>query len=735
MCTRHLLRLVRPISSLPLLALLAAPLLTPATTRAQGWIEQTVPGSSHVERVESRIQVFVQGLVARVEVDEWFVNQGGRVAEGHYLYPVPAGVALSGVSLFQGEQELRGEVMDAEQARRIYEEIVRRRLDPALIEYMGEGLFRARVFPIEPGERRRVTLRYTQVLPSVGASLHFKHVGATRPGPSRPEHAAAPVELELRATPQRDFLTPFSPTHALGSERLGDTLVVRASESPIGRISVFLPRSGDVAGLTVLTHRSPGEDGFALLSLTPPDAPSGREPRDLAVVLDVSGSMAGDKIEQARSAVLGLIDGLGPDDRFRLISFSNGLEVHSGEWVRATRAARRSARAWVERLRADGGTNLHAALGEAFRLAPGPERLPVVIFLTDGLPTVGEQDPNRIASSAESHRGRFRVFAFGVGHDVNTRLLDRISDATRGTTQYVEPGESVERALSLLAARISHPVLTDLELEGAPVELRDLYPVRIPDVFAGESLVLLARYRGVGSGQLTIAGRRAGRIERLVARTSFEGEQADNSGLPKLWAARKIGHLTRQLMVEGENEALVEEIRATALRYGLPSPFTSILVQEPGIVTDLPAPNGRPMAARVAGVSSGVTAVKVAEAARRFRELDDAAELEEMRAEVAFNRADADVRLVAGRVFRERDGVWTDAEVDRAMPEVQVARFSPAWFELVEAMPELAEPARAFEHVELSGRRLRLTLGAEGIERWGRGELERVVHDFRSGAS
>ena len=736
-----------------LIVALVAVGLGPTSLFAQGWIDLVRPGMGSVERVESRVTVAVEGNVATIEVDEWFLNSGESVAEGHYLYPLPAGAALSGASLYQGETELRGEVMDADEARRIYEEIVRRRLDPALIEYMGEGLFRARVFPIEPGQRRRVTLRYSQLLEPAGESLHFRTSGALRPthpthgGESVRTRAPAPVHLHMAVTPASSFLDPFSPSHALQLERQSDTLWVDVPEAE-GRVSVFLPRSSDVVGLSVLPHRPAGEDGFVLLSLTPPRITTEPEPRDVVVVVDVSGSMAGSKIEQARTAVQGLLDELGPDDRFRLVSFSNGVSRLDTEWRNADRRSLADARRWITHLRADGGTNIEGALDAAFEVPPGRDRLPVVVFLTDGLPTVGEQDPARISNAAEGKRGRYRIFAFGVGHDVNTGLLDRLSEATRGTTQYVEPGEDVERALSLLATRISHPVLTDLSIVEAPVAISEWFPVHIPDVFAGETLVLLARYRGEGEGAVVIEGRSGGRTRRIQTSAVFPRIQAANAGLPRLWAARKVGHLSRQLWTEGESPELVEEIRTTALRYGLPSPFTSILVQEPeapivaadlltpGLASNAGAPSPRMSTTATAdrirqavASGTGMEAVQMAERSRRFRAAGRADEVDAL-AKGILRDADSETTVLAGRVLRLEGGVWVEVGRDAALPVVTIERFSEAWFTILRALPEL-EPVLGAGLVEVMGKGLRLEIGDEGLATLSDVDRERLIRAFR----
>ena len=262
----------------------------------------------------------------------------------------------------------------------------------------------------------------------------------------------------------------------------------------------------------------------------------------------------------------------------------------------------------MDDLRAEGGTAIAAALEEAFRLEAPEGRLPLVVFLTDGLPTVGEQNPERIAEAAERRRERARVFAFGVGYDVNTYLLDRLGEAGRGSTEYVEPGEDVERALGALAAKITHPVLTDLEIAGAPVRLTEIYPGELPDLFAGEELVVFGRYQGRGEGTLSVSGRRSGRTERFGTTASFPGRAEANDFLPRLWASRKLGELTRQVRLNGGDPELIEEIRQTALRYGLLSEYTSYLVQEPGVLADADLRSLRvlPWDAQVATVACGV---------------------------------------------------------------------------------------------------------------------------------
>lgn len=740
--------------------------LVPVAASGQGWIEPPplVGGSFDVEKVRSEVRVRLEGRVAQVEVTEWFRNQGRRVAEGHYLYPLPGEAVFQGFSLFQGDAELRGEIMDADEARAIYEEIVRRRADPALIELAGHGLLRARVFPIEAGEERKVTLRYTQVLGRAGNALQLVYAGGVRGGVAASrapwsgeeartlrEHRVAQTLFEVVAEDGEAYLEPFSPTHTLESRRERGRLVVRVQGEASGRLALFFPLAGDAVGVSLATHRPVGDDGYFMLTLSPGRNPGVVQPRDVTVVLDVSGSMSGEKMVQARAALHAFLGTLDGDDRFRLVAFSSDVRPQAEGWTTPRDRGLDRARSWVDGLVADGGTNIGGALDEAFRLESPEGRLPVVVFLTDGLPSVGEQSPERLADRAQARAGRARVFAFGVGHDVNTHLLDRLGEAGRGSTEYVQPGENVERALSVLATKVRYPVLTDLELDGAPVRLSEIYPVRIPDVFAGEELVLFGRYQGEGSGRVGIRGQRSGRVERFSTSGVFPRASDANGYMPRLWASRKLGHLTRQIWTEGETPGLVEEIRTLALRYGLPSPYTSYLVQEPDVVTDRSRPQGvtleqaRRWSATGGGglakaspaapsAASGAVAVRLADEARQMREATSMEALEEAEAKLA-SRVDAvagrSARALAGRIFHMEDGVWKDVAYREGGTVTKVRAYSAAYFRLLGALPELQPVLRELRSVLVAGGAVAIQVGDEGADTFTEAQMKDLASRFR----
>ena len=713
---------------------------------AQGWIE-TLPDrpGGGVVKVRTDVSVVVIGRVAHVEVEEFFRNDGGRLGEGDYIYPLPGEAVFSNFSLFQGDEELRGETMDAQRARAIYEEIVRKKKDPALIELVGHGLVRARVFPIQSGETRKITLRYTQMLDRAGEALRFQYAagGATRwqvgengQTSMRATASTVPLAFTLRANQADRYADPFSPTHDVVIRRAGDQLVVKPAGDLQGDFALFLPLTTDDVGITVASHRIGDEDGYVMLTLSPGQVGGAITPRDITVVLDVSGSMSGSKLNQAKDAMHQMMGSLGPHDRFRLLAFSNSIRPFRRSWsVPAEDAS--AALEWIDGLVADGGTNIEGALREAFATESEPEHLPIVVFVTDGLPSVGEENPEILAQTADERRGRTRVFAFGVGHDVNTYLLDRLSETGRGATEYVEPGSDVEQALSLLTNKIQHPMLTDIDIADTPVELYDLYPITLPDLFFGEELVVFARYRPgreATTGDVGIAGRRNGQRERFSAGVSFPVDEPGNDFIPQLWAARKIGYLSREIRLRGQNAELVEEIKRTALRYGLLSEYTSYLVLEPeaiavgGVVRSVVS-NAPPASAPSEATGAGAVAVAKQSAARR--QARSAGDLRDVDSAFAQSIEDDTRRVVGGRIFTFADETWTDATTTMPGPVVRIVPFSKAYFAVLQALPELEAFFAEFDDVVIGGEELAIALDADGKDTLDDGQIARLVRGFR----
>lgn len=721
---------------------------------AQGWIEierPVRPGlpASPVVRISSNVRTRIDGRVAVVEVEEQFRNAGGGIAEGTYLYPMPGEAVFQNFSLWMGETEVRGEMMNAEQARGIYEEIVRRLRDPALLTLEGHGLIRARVFPIQPGETRRVVLRYTQLLQRAGDALRMRYAIGQRgalPGTGFLDRAPnTPADrFTFRVTvPNADsYGTPYSPTHAITSRRTGDQLLITLDSAASGDVELFVPVRRGLVGTSLVAHAPGGEDGYFMLLVSPAqedDAPA--LARDLTFVVDVSGSMSGDKIEQAKAALRQALNTLGGQDRFRLIAFSNRVTNFRDGFAAASPENLEAARRFVDGLQADGGTNIAGALDAALSATVAEERLPLVLFLTDGIPSVGEQAPERIAQNAGARIGRSRIFTFGVGHDVNTYLLDRLAQEGRGTAEYVAPEANVEAAVGTLLNKIRHPALANLRIEHAPVALVQTYPSRLPDVFFGEELVIFGRYHGTGDGEIVVSAQRGGRTERFTAQAVFPASATENEFIPRLWASRRIGELTRQIRIEGASQNLVQEVRELGLRYGILTEYTSYLVQEPvtstaqlqtmrQVMPNQAAP-AAPRAQTGAGAFNSARSSSAMMGAGSLAAADAAAEARIGELGAGRGTALSDVRRVHGRLFVKIGDVWTDAAHQDSLRVIEVAPFSEAYFQLVRALPAVAQYLRLGDDVLVAGRRASIKVTASGTTAWRAGQLDAVVRAFR----
>jgi Ca-activated chloride channel family protein len=732
---QRLAALARTCSALTLLSATTA-----SAAHSQGWIEierprERVAPPGPVTRTGSAVQVRLSDRIARVEVEERFRNDGPAIAEGSYLYPLAGEAVFQNFSLWMGEQELRGEMLDAAKAQGIYEEIVRRRKDPALLTLAGHGLVRAQVFPIQPGETRKVALRYTQLVTRAGDALRFRYVLGER-GPGG-------LTFSLLVNDADRFGTPYSPTHRLESRRRDERIEVTVPDGAIGDIEIFVPLRRGLVSTSLLTHAPAGDDGYFMLLLAP-GAPetAAALPRDVTMVVDVSGSMSGPKMEQARAALRQTLGTLAPQDRFRLIAFSSAIREFRGGFTPGSQANIAEADRFVAGLVPEGGTNIAGALDAALdRSREDREhggRMPIVLFITDGLPSIGEQMPDRIATAAAAGRGERRIFTVGIGHDVNTYLLDRLAAEGRGSAEYVAPGASVETALGTLAGKIRHPALLDLRIDRAPVDLVELAPGRLPDLFAGEELVIFGRYRRSGSGSVEISGERTGRRERFAISATFDMHQQDNDFIPRLWASRRIGDLTRQIRLEGGSPALIEQVRDLGLRYGILTEYTSYLVQEPELVAGGPVPlsedRARPPQSAPAA-QTGATAFERAEASAKMRKVKSLADADAVSLQAAERLgsvgASSAARSVAGRIFVRREGIWTDALHRDSLQVTVVAPYSDAYFALARALPELIPWLRPGDDVLVAGRRVSIRVAASGRSTWRPGELVRVAAAFR----
>jgi len=725
---------------------LAAPLVIVALSRptlAQGWIVPRPCGigiipvegrpavappirdcRQNIVRTRSDVRVELADRVLRYEVEERFVNRGGLVGEADYLFPLPANAAFQDLKLSINGELVSGETMNAGQARGIYESIVRAQRDPALVEWMGHGLLRARIFPINPGEEKRIVVRFQSVASREGDALRIDYFRGGAPGTTNVrDDGGNSFTLSYRATPELG--TPYSPTHQLDVHNNANRTEV-AVRGDAKDVTLLVPaRRAASAAISTLAYAPGNEDAFALITVTPPATQ--REdaiPRDITLVLDVSGSMSGRKIEQARAAGRQLLATLRPADRFRLIDFSSDVRTFQNDFVAATDANVRQATRYLDALDASGGTNIEGALREAMRPAIADGRLPIILFLTDGEPTIGETRPDRLSSIASDANARSRggemrrIFTFGLGSDVNVSLLESLALEGRGTSQFVRPDESVERMVGIVANRLVGPVLTDVRIrvEGDP-RLSKMLPSQPSDLFADHDLVALTRYSGHGQARVVVEGNHRGTPVRWTSTVDFPDRERDNQFVSRLWAAQRVGYLSAEKRKHGGSGEIDDEIRTLGERYGIPTEFTSYLVTERQVATNvrgvvLPAAAAAPAADQ---------RFELAKTAAAQRAAGSVAVLDSIAARPAgeFPRRDgaATTRRIDARTFELRDGVWTDARFRAGMETIIIKPYSKAYFDLLNQLPELRATFALGNRVIVVGKSLAIGLDdAKGAE-------------------
>lgn len=617
--------------------------------------------------VYHRVTVRIEGGVVITHVDQEFRNDHPFPVEGTYVFPLPPGAVVQGFVLWVDGQPVEGEVLPADQARELYLEYLRRNRDPALLEYVGRDTFQARVFPIPAGGSRRIELEYAELLTPEGGVYRYRYPLNTERFSYRP---LAEVRIEVELAGPVPLGAVYSPSHKVTVLRPEPTRATvsysQADVLPDRDFFLYYSFAEEAVGMTLLTYALKGEDGWFLLLVTPTQTRGTPIPKDIVLVLDKSGSMEGEKIEQAKAAAQYILQHLGEEDRFGLIAFNEKVDRLTEGLAEATPDRISAAVAEVEKIYADGWTDIHGALLAAMDWLSSSQRPKYVIFLTDGLPTAGETDTGSIVRDVTgANVAGARLFAFGVGYDVDPQLLDLLAKENRGTASYVAPQEGLEGVLTSFYAKIAQPALTELSLDVQGVTLYDHYPRELPDLFYGGQLTLVGRFRGEGAATITLAGRRQGTQEVYTLQVEFPDQAQGADFLPRLWASRKVGYLLKRIVMEGESEELVQQIIELATRYGIATPYTSFLVEE-----DLA---GAPPA------NFNIAAQPVV-AARSAQQLAAAEAPQET----------GGVKEITGQVFLLIDGVWQESTYREGTETLGIQYLSDAYFQLLSELPEVA---------------------------------------------
>jgi Ca-activated chloride channel homolog len=669
------------------------------------------------------VNVDIKDQSAVTSIDQEFYNPTNTRLEGYYIFPIPEDAVIKKFTMFINGTETEAELLDAKKARQIYEDIVRKALDPALLEYQGRGIFKVRIFPIEPMSTKRVKISYTQILEKDNGTIEYIYPLNTEKFSAKPLKDVS-IKVDIKSSDSLKNIYCIS--HETEIIRKSDYHAIASFEQkdtrPDTDFNLYFSTDKSKIGLSVLSYKESGKDGYFFLSASPGlDAIENEvSEKNITFVLDVSGSMAGEKLDQAKKALLFCINNLNKGDRFQIIRFSTEAEALFNSLANADAANLEKAKKFIENMKAIGGTAIEEALSLALSAKNGG-RPHMIIFITDGKPTIGETDEDKLVKKIKNaNKLNTRIFTFGVGYDLNTHLLDKITKETKAYRYYISPKEDIEVKISNFYTKVQSPVLTDLKLTfTGNIKTSKIYPKDLPDIFQGSSLTVLGSYSGSGDAKVILEGKVKDKVQRFEYKVNFPSEETKNDFIPYLWAARHVGYLLDQIRLNGEDRELVEEATEIARKYGVVTPYTSYLILEDerkrvssgGIrADDQTLGNLAPMVKDLAkrsemeykamGQKSGVASVQPSQ---EFQALNNAAKVSDARqgnsrlgytdSSGAAQNVAGQVKNIQGRAMYNAGGYWIDSKIQakKRGRSVRMQFAGREYFDLLKKKPDAAQ--------------------------------------------
>ncbi len=582
-----------------------------------------------------RVEAIIKNGAAKTVIKETFINPHNTDMEGIFVFPLPKG---ANVSLFRMKMKgkwVTGKVLEKSKARNIYNRIVAQMKDPGLIEYMGNDMFKASVYPIPKNGQMEIEITYTQTTKLTGNVYSYTYplkgmgkintrriyhycghyyyhynrryntIGCvTTQEDSRPISTKEDFTFTAKIESDVPVKSVYSPSHKLDiiKKEKKVTIGFEKNKQILNKdIEIYYTVDKKDIGASILAYRPEAEkNGYFMLMISPKSEVDKKEieNKNLLLVVDTSGSMSGEKMKYAKKALKYVVGRLNKGDKFNIIRFSSGVDYYSDSPVFATDDNIKKALQYVDDLYASGGTAIDEALKEALKQADS--KLPnMIVFMTDGRPTVGETEvPEIVKNSVKNNRKKVKIFSFGIGDDLNAVLIDKISAKNGGVSDYIKPGAEIESVISAFYDKVAFPVLTNIKLKINGVKTYDLYPYKIDDLFKGEELRVFGRYKlnSKGSGKswlkkmislynngktatLTLTGNKKGKKETYEFNVNFKSFD-NNDFIPNIWATKKVGFLLEEIRLNGEKKELVEEVKRLATKFAIVTPYTSYLVTE-----------------------------------------------------------------------------------------------------------------------------------------------------------
>lgn len=737
---------------LPLAVVVAA-----STSLAQGLLIPTDQSMGPLGIKYQRVSAELIDGTAVTKVEQVFVNSAPRQLEAHFVFPLPKGAALQDFSLWINGKKTKGEMLEKQKATEIYEGIVRRLQDPGLLEYIDTDAFRARVFPVPANGEQKIELVFSQVLEFQSGIYQYHYpLGASSRG-AAPLAVKQDFVFSAKITSKTPIRSVYSPTHKMGvTKRIESEATAGLEMGPGTDISkdldLFYTVSDKAIGFSFLPYRpNPEEPGFFMALLSPKTELKADEvmPKRITFVMDTSGSMMGERIKLARESMKYGVQRLNSKDEFNVVRFSTDVEALFEKPQVASEANVKKALDFVGSFEAIGGTAIDEGLQRALKDADDRGSMQhIVLFVTDGHPTVGVTEEPEIAKRAKGSNKGSRVFTFGVGEDLNARLLDRIAEDGRGTSDFARDGKDFEVRVSGLFDKVANPVLAELSLDLKAFDAFDIYPKKLPDLFKGTQVVVTGRYRTPKEASVVLSGSMNGKRQVYEYRADAAKESKAYEFVPRLWAIRKVGYVLDEIRLNGERPELKDEVVALGKKYGIVTPYTSYLVVED---TPMPVANNQvrppppprpwreeearrdvPWSARGLGgggfkspspsaaapiveskpsasddfdsvfsgpkgdaspkekARAGLDPAKTLESVDGTTGIAVAKKVRSMKDEMVGSKESEPVRVASGRTFIFRMGGWIDAEAGNGTSkQLKVKYLSDAYFAVLKVKPEL----------------------------------------------
>ncbi len=671
-----------------------------------------------------QIDTKIKGQVATTRVEQVFRNNLPYTLEGKYFFPIPEDASIEQFAIWENGKRLVGEVRTRKEARRIYNEIVRKMKDPGLLEYAGKDLFQASIFPIPGNSDKKLEITYSQVLKADSGTVSYKYplgtgkrlwarnrnypyreMNSSRRPPVNPTQKFGTISGKIQIIGKEAIRNIYSPSHSIDVNNKGEktaTVSFETKKNP-SDFQLFYGLSNNDFGMSLMTYREPGKDGYFLLMISPSDKISNKEivNKDVIFVLDTSGSMAdAGKITKARPALNFGIQSLNDGDRYNVINFSGEEHLMETGLISASNGGKKKGVEFVKKLKPNGGTNINDALRAALKQFDSSSRPKMLVFLTDGLPTVGESNVDKIIANAKKiNVNGLRMFPFGVGYDVNTRLLDKLAAENSGVADYVQPKEDLEVKVSNFFTKVNSPVLSDININFGSLKPDYMYPRKISDIFKGMQMVIIGRYKNSSDLQnisLLLKGKSGNRIREFrYNNLDFPMRSTENDFLPRLWASRRVGWLIEQIRANGENKELRDEIIELGTRFGIVTPYTSYLATDgsyrpgetsgnrfrraPGVSSKMKSTTGRDAVAQSVQQNTLQSNITVSE--------------EDKKADSVYLKNTTKNQFIGTKNFINDNGNWIDTAYKKEdkLPEITVKFASNEFFELINKEKALAK--------------------------------------------